>query len=154
MEHEVTFARWIGKLLGIVFFYLFLLIGTSLLVFAIYTVLASLLGMEEGWEKHLLEAVGLATIGAAICELGGVFRGTLPRALGLTKESSEEEVHTDIVTFLRVVVIAVSVEGLILIFKSVGDGSNGNFLSAAVMMGSAALLLMGIGLFHRLTRQK
>ncbi len=76
-----------------------------------------------------------------------MFRGALPRALGLTKESSEEEVHSDIVTFLRV-------EGLILIFKSVGGGSNRDFLSAAMIMGSAALLIVAIGLFHRLTRQR
>ncbi len=47
MQHEVTFARWVGKLLGIVFFYLFLLIGTSLIVFAMHTVLSSLLGRRR-----------------------------------------------------------------------------------------------------------
>lgn len=152
MGREASLARWIGKALGVVFFYLFVLIGASLLVYAVITAVSSIGHIGERPEEYLLKAIGLATIGAATCDLGGVFRSVLSRAFAPGEASLEEEAHADIVAFLRVVVIAISVEGLVLMFKGAAGGDSAELSLGAVIVGSAALLLVSVGVFHRLTR--
>lgn len=152
LEREANLARWIGKALGVVFFYLFVLVGASLLVYAVITALSSVGHIGERPEEYLLKAIGLATIGAATCDLGGVFLGVLSRAFTPSEALLEEETHADIVAFLRVVVIAISVEGLVLMFKGAAGGDSEDLPLGAVIVASAALLLISVGVFHRLTR--
>ncbi len=147
MDREAKFVDWIGKALSVAFFYFFLLIGTTLFVLAAVTAASVVQHLGQKPEAQLLNAIGLATIGVATCDLGIVFRSVIRGSFGTTEPSA----HEDIRSFLRVVVIAASVEGLILIFKSVGDGRSEMLPLAILVIGVAALLLVGIGVYHRLT---
>ncbi len=81
-----------------------------------------------------------------------MFRGVLSRAFTPSEAPLEEETHADIVVFLCVVVIAISVEGLVLMFKGAAGGDSEELPLGAVIVASAALLLISVGVFHRLTR--
>ncbi|PLS83381.1 MAG: hypothetical protein CYG60_22030 [Actinobacteria bacterium] len=151
MEPEAKLIDWIGKALSEAFFYLFLLIGGFLFVLAVVNAVAAFRHPMQEPEKYLLDAIGLGTIGAATCDLGTVFRSVIRQSFGASESSTHEEIRGELASFLRVIVIAAGVEGLILVFKSVGGGRSEMLPLAAMVIAAAALLLVAIGVYHRLT---
>jgi len=100
---------------------------------------------------NIFEVVILVTLGLAIFDLG---KTILEEEVLLHKDIHHEgSTRRTISRFMSAIVIAVSIESLLLMFKSLlGDASHLN--SAVLMLVAAVALLVGLGAYLKLTDEK
>ncbi len=100
---------------------------------------------------NIFEVVILVTLGLAIFDLG---KTILEEEVLLHKDIHHEgSTRRTISRFMSAIVIAVSIESLLLMFKSLlGDASHLN--SAVLMLVAAVALLVGLGVYLKLTDEK
>ena len=100
---------------------------------------------------QIFEVVILVTLGLAIFDLG---KTILEEEVLLHKDIHHEgSTRRTISRFMSAIVIAVSIESLLLMFKSLlGDASHLN--SAVFMLFAAVALLIGLGVYLKLTDEK
>lgn len=100
---------------------------------------------------QIFEVVILVTLGLAIFDLG---KTILEEEVLLHKDIHHEgSTRRTISRFMSAIVIAVSIESLLLMFKSLlGDASHLN--SAVWMLCAAVALLIGLGVYLKLTDEK
>lgn len=143
-----------------------LFIGAHLLVIALFFVcgLALLgLGAIELWQgfvagsglsvrerfSHALEAIGMLTIALVALELGQtILEEEVQRDV---KVSGPTRVRRFLSRFLVVIVVALAIEALVAVFELLHDAPQ-NLPYAAAIGATAALLLVGWGVFIRLNR--
>jgi hypothetical protein len=137
---------------------------------AVYAVIGIMLVMVAGlllyyagktmfnvFEEHIsattqiFEVVILITLGLAIFDLG---KTIIEEEVLLHKDIHHEgSMRRTISRFMSAIVIAVSIESLLLMFKSLlGDASHLN--SAVLMLIAAVSLLVGLGVYLKLTDEK
>lgn len=137
---------------------------------AVYAVIGIMLVMVAGlllyyagktmfnvFEEHIsattqiFEVVILITLGLAIFDLG---KTIIEEEVLLHKDIHHEgSMRRTISRFMSAIVIAVSIESLLLMFKSLlGDASHLN--SAVFMLFAAVSLLVGLGVYLKLTDEK
>ena len=146
---------WTAKATSLAFFWFFALTGAFLFVLSVVRATSAVSSIGEVAvhpEELLLGGLGLATIAAASLELGFVFSSLIRHTFSPRTPSGHRVIRYEIATFIRVAVIAVAVEGLVLLFE--GVRSERELLPlAALVIGVSALLMVGLGLFHYLTRE-
>jgi hypothetical protein len=100
---------------------------------------------------QIFEVVILITLGLAIFDLG---KTILEEEVLLHKDIHHEgSTRRTISRFMSAIVIAVSIESLLLMFKSLlGDATHLN--SAVLMLIAAVALLVGLGIYLKLTDEK
>lgn len=100
---------------------------------------------------QIFEVVILITLGLAIFDLG---KTIIEEEVLLHKDIHHEgSMRRTISRFMSAIVIAVSIESLLLMFKSLlGDASHLN--SAVLMLIAAVSLLVGLGVYLKLTDEK
>jgi hypothetical protein len=100
---------------------------------------------------QIFQVVILVTLGLAIFDLG---KTILEEEVLLHKDIHHEgSTRRTISRFMSAIVIAVSIESLLLMFKSLlGDASHLN--SAVLMLVAAVALLVGLGVYLKLTDEK
>lgn len=100
---------------------------------------------------QIFEVVILVTLGLAIFDLG---KTILEEEVLLHKDIHHEgSTRRTISRFMSAIVIAVSIESLLLMFKSLlGDATHLN--SAVLMLVAAVALLVGLGIYLKLTDEK
>lgn len=100
---------------------------------------------------QIFEVVILITLGLAVFDLG---KTILEEEVFLHKDIHHEgSTRRTISRFMSAIVIAVSIESLLLMFKSLlGDATHLN--SAVMMLIAAVALLIGLGIYLKLTDEK
>ncbi len=143
-----------------------LFIGAHLLVIALFFVCGiALLGLAamELWSgfapgsalsvrerfAHALEAIGMLTIALVALELGQtIFEEEVQRDV---KVSGPTRVRRFLSRFLVVIVVALSIEALVAVFELLHESPE-QLIHAAAIGATAALLLVGWGVFIHLNR--
>jgi hypothetical protein len=136
---------------------IYAIIGVMLLVVAGLLLYYALKMIFNVFEEHIsattqiFEVVILVTLGLAIFDLG---KTILEEEVLLHKDIHHEgSTRRTISRFMSAIVIAVSIESLLLMFKSLlGDASHLN--SAVFMLFAAVALLIGLGAYLKLTDDK
>lgn len=132
-------------------------IGVMLVIVAGLLLFYAGKSMFDVLEEHIrattqiFEVVILITLGLAIFDLG---KTILEEEVLLHKDIHHEgSTRRTISRFMSAIVIAVSIESLLLMFKSLlGDASHLN--SAVLMLIAAVALLVGLGIYLKLTDEK
>ncbi|WMC12238.1 hypothetical protein PU634_07730 [Oceanimonas pelagia] len=133
------------------------LIGGLLIVVAallLYSALESLFSMFYGSGNMVTGAFGIVimiTLGMSIFDLG---KTILEEEVLVNKDiHHHDSTRRTISRFMAAIIIAVSIEALLLMFKSLLDGDGGGQLVNAVWMLMAAVaMLAGLGVYLRLSR--
>jgi hypothetical protein len=128
-----------------------LVIVSGLLLFHAGKTMFNVLEEHISATAQIFEVVILITLGLAIFDLG---KTILEEEVLLHKDIHHEgSTRRTISRFMSAIVIAVSIESLLLMFKSLlGDASHLN--SAVFMLIAAVALLVGLGIYLKLTDEK
>ncbi len=128
-----------------------LVLVSGLLIFSAGKALVEVLYEHSNTATQAFHLVILVTLGLAIFDLG---KTILEEEVLLHKDiHHNDSTRRTISRFMSAIVIAVSIESLLLMFKSLlGDPAHLN--SAVFMLFAAVALLIGLGIYLRLTAEK
>ncbi|HWV16782.1 MAG TPA: PDC sensor domain-containing protein [Cellvibrio sp.] len=136
---------------------MYAVIGLMLIVVSGLLLYEALKAMFEVMHEHInateqiFGIVILNTLGLAIFDLG---KTILEEEVLLHKDIHHEgSTRRTISRFMSAIVIAVSIESLLLMFKSL-LGDSGHLDSAVLMLFAAVALLIGLGIYLKLTDEK
>jgi len=143
-----SYFQWIYGLIGT------LLIAVAALL--LYSALESMLHVFDEDNNVATGAFGiviLITLGMSIFDLG---KTILEEEVLVSKDiHHHDSTRRTISRFMAAIIIAVSIEALLLMFKSLLDGSDSSQLINAVWMLMAAVaMLTGLGVYLRLSRDE
>ncbi len=146
---QADFAASIKYLMARTFYVLFLLLSVALTGLAVYEFTQSLLE-GESIVNGLIKTINIAVVSLAIFELG----------TGIGKEYAGGHddngdlycaVRRSVTRFVAVVCIALVLEGLIMVIKYSQMELAGNLFYPVAIIAAAALLLLSLGGFLKLT---
>lgn len=136
---------------------LFVLIGVSLMIFAALMIVVTYLSLarsvidQEVFIYEILNSVGSTIIGVAILDLAKfVLEEELVRGNQLR---TVREVRESLTKFMTIIVIAVSLEALVMVFRISGKEEFEEIVYPVALMLTAVLALVALGLFQWLARQ-
>ncbi len=146
---RLKFHAWFQVVYGVIGMMLVLVSG--LLIFSAGKALVEVLYEHSNTATQAFHLVILVTLGLAIFDLG---KTILEEEVLLHKDiHHNDSTRRTISRFMSAIVIAVSIESLLLMFKSLlGDPAHLN--SAVFMLFAAVALLIGLGIYLRLTAEK
>lgn len=134
---------------GIHFFAAFILISLSLIImgWSVYEVITGIMGETE-FIPLILQSVGAIIISAAIID---VAQYMMEEEVFLNKELRDpEEARRTITKIIVIITIAVSIEGLVYIFKA-GTKDLTLLLYPALLIVVSAILIMALGAYQKLS---
>ncbi len=146
---RLKFHSWFQVVYGVIGMMLVLVSG--LLIFSAGKALVEVLYEHSNTATQAFHLVILVTLGLAIFDLG---KTILEEEVLLHKDiHHNDSTRRTISRFMSAIVIAVSIESLLLMFKSLlGDPAHLN--SAVFMLFAAVALLIGLGIYLRLTAER
>jgi hypothetical protein len=155
---RITHPLAAGALLGKVFRYSYAMFSIAL---AMVALLLFVKGVEQFFMqgidihrvdiKEIFEATILLTLSLAIFDL--VKTLFEEEVLGRHRRNSTSDPHKTMVRFLGSIIIALSIEALMLVFKS-AMSEPAMIIYAIYIIGGVALLLIGLAIYIKFTRQK
>ena len=101
--------------------------------------------------KHIFEATILLTLSLATFDL--VKTLFEEEVLGRSRKDHNSDIHKTMVRFLGSIIIALSIEALMLVFKFAMTAPN-MLLNAIYIIGGVAMLLVGLAVYIRFTHDK
>lgn len=145
------------KLVGVLSFVLFGVIGVSLFVLSFGLILTALTsGVRDVIEGQLhihglLNSVSAIVISAAVLDLGKfIVEEEIVRGRDLR---STREVRASITKFMTIILIAMSLESLVMIFEVSTSDDFSDIVYPTLLMATTVFALIGIGLFQMFTRK-
>ncbi|PWG65846.1 hypothetical protein [Sediminicurvatus halobius] len=146
-------AKWINYLIrGI-----FVLIGLSLLLLSVSMVAMSLISVIQDalkGEFHvsaLLDNASIIVISAAVLDLGKFFFEE--QVTGGRDMSHIDEVRSSLTKFMTIILIAMSLEGLLMVFEVSTSEQLSELVYPAILFATTISGIVAIGLFQWLTRR-
>lgn len=136
---------------------IFILIGFSLMIFAVLLIGVTHFSLFENivaqkfFVFQILNAVGSTIIGVAILDLS---KFVLEEEFLRNRElRTVREVRESLTKFMTIIVIAISLEALVMVFKIAGQQDFSEIVYPVLLMLTAVLALVGLAVFQWLTRQ-
>lgn len=141
-RHRRSFAPLFKTVYGLIALGLFCVVG--FLLYASFSDLYQMLGNRASGQQQPFGVIIYLTLGLAVFDLA---KTTLEEEVLMHKDIfRHSSTRRTITRFVAAILIAVSIEALLLMFKSaIGDGEQ--LLEAVFMMLSAVGLLVGLGLY-------
>lgn len=134
---------------GVHLFAALILIGLSLIImgWSVYEVIISI-GVSTGFIPLMLQAVGAIIISAAIID---VAQYMMEEEVFLNKQLRDpEEARRTITKIIVIITIAVSIEGLVYMFKA-GAKDLTLLLYPALLIVVSAILIVALGIYQKLS---
>lgn len=135
---------------------IYALIGGSLILVSMWLLAAAFISLFSGFSllqdttENSFSVVVMITLGLAIFDLG---KTILEEEVLVSKDINHyNSTRRTIMRFMSAIIIAVSIEALLLMFKSVLDPSNGQLMNGVWMLFSGVGLLAGLGVYLKLSR--
>lgn len=145
------------KLVRVLSFVLFGVIGVALFVLSCGLILTALSsGIRDVVEGQLhihslLNSVSAIIISAAVLDLGKfIVEEELVRGRDLR---STKEVRASLTKFMTIILIAMSLESLVMIFEVSTPDDFSDIVYPTLLMATTVFALIGIGMFQMLTRK-
>ncbi|MFP2769810.1 hypothetical protein [Oceanisphaera sp. KMM 10153] len=140
------YFQWIYGLIGGL-----LILVSALLLYSAFESLLSVFDADSNVATGAFGTVILITLGMSIFDLG---KTILEEEVLVNKDiHHHDSTRRTISRFMAAIIIAVSIEALLLMFKSLLDGDGGNqLLNAVWMLMAAVAMLTGLGVYLKLSR--
>jgi len=136
------------KFLAIVFSAFFILASVVAFGFGLVQALGAFVGSERSIEP-LMSSIALVAVAVAVMELGATI---LSEELARTDPKREAgEIRRTLSRFLYIVITALSIEGLLMVFKYSLRDQPSSLLYAAAVIVAPAILLIAIAVYNRLS---
>jgi len=125
-----------------------MLIAVALSVYSVWLIIAA---ASQGWDKAgagLLEAIGYVVIAVAVFDVSKYF--VEEEVIRGREMRIPSEARRSLTKFMSTIVIAVSIEGLVMVFRESGkDVTRVLYPAAILLMG--VVIILGLGVFQRLS---
>ena len=125
-----------------------MLIAVALSVYSAYLIVAAL---RQGWDRAgagLLEAIGYVVIAVAVFDVSKYF--VEEEVIRGREMRIASEARRSLTKFVSTIVIAVFIEGLVMVFRESGKDVTRILYPAAILL-MGILIILGLGIFQRLS---
>ena len=139
--------RHLSRVFFITIVALFFLFSTALVIIALWDVSQAALAQQE-MLGTMLRSIGLLTVSLAVFEVGKFLAEEelmRERELGSVREA-----RYSLTKFITLIIIVISIESIVFLFEA--KTRNESFLHPALLLLTAIVALLALGLFQRLTR--
>lgn len=150
MREMKDYSEWVGR-------FVYLLISLSLAMISVAMMAAALwdiwLSLHDKalFVKSLLDAIGLIVIGMAVFDVSKFLLEEEVFRSSSTKSPAKQ--RATLLKFLVIIAIAVSLEALVFIFDA-GKQDVADLVYPTLLLASAVLVVVGLGVYQRLTRDE
>ena len=139
--------EFFNKIIYLAIAFILMLLAVVLVVGAAWTLVARMVAGESG-TFHLLHSVGLIIVSVAIFDVGKfLFEEEVVHERELR---SIREARRSLTKFMAIIIVAMSLEALVLVFETKQEQVS-SLLYPSALMGSAVLALVGLGVFQWLS---
>lgn len=125
-----------------------MLIAVALSVYSAYLIVAAL---AQGWDKSgagLLEAIGYVVIAVAVFDVAKYF--VEEEVIRGREMRIASEARRSLTKFMSTIVIAVFIEGLVMVFREGGNDVTRVLYPASILM-MGVVIVLSLGLYQRLS---